>query len=67
AYLLVAAPWLGYRVISILPASLAESARAGMDSVVLQSAPYHDGLRWIDVGNPRLRKGDKLPTKPARR
>lgn len=64
AYLLVAAPWLGYRVISVLPDSLAEPARAGMDSVVLQSAPYHDGLRWIDVGNPRLRKGDKLPTKP---
>jgi hypothetical protein len=53
-----------YRALSLLPASLVEPARAGLDALVLYSAPRRDGLRWIDVGNPRLRKVDKLPTKP---
>jgi cytoskeletal protein RodZ len=53
-----------YRAISLLPASLAEPARAGMDSFVLTSARREKGLRWIDVGDPQLRKVDKLPTKP---
>lgn len=26
-----------------------------------QFAPVHDGLRWIEVDNPRRRRGDKLP------
>jgi hypothetical protein len=63
AYLTVVVPAAGYRVISLLPASLAKPARAGLDAVVLYAAPRHDGLKWIDVGNPRLRKGDKLQTK----
>jgi len=29
---------------------------------VLYSAPRRDGLRWIDVGDPQLRKVDKLQT-----
>ena len=38
------------------------AARAGMDNLVLFSAPRRDGLRWIDVGDPQLRKVDKLQT-----
>jgi len=53
-----------YRGISLLPSSVAGPARAGLDSFVLYSAPRRDGLRWIDVGDPRLRKVDKLPTNP---
>lgn len=63
AYLTVAAPSVGYRVIRLLPASLAESAKDGLDTLVLYSAPSRDGLKWIDVGEPRLRRGDKLQTK----
>jgi hypothetical protein len=64
AYLTVIAPGVGYRVISLLPASLAAPAKNGLDTVVLYAAPMDDkGLKWIDVGNPRLRRGDKLPTK----
>jgi transcriptional regulator with XRE-family HTH domain len=63
AYLSIVAPATGYRVIALLPAPLAEPARAGLDAIVLQSAPRRDGLKWIDIGNPRLRKGDKLQTK----
>ena len=63
AYLTVVAPAVGYRVISLLPASVAESAKNGLDTVVLYSAPRREGLKWIDVGDPRLRRSDKLQTK----
>ena len=52
-----------YRTISQLPASVAEPTRVGLDLFVLYSAPRREGLRWIDVGDPKLRKVDKLPTK----
>jgi hypothetical protein len=58
------APAPFYRAISLLPASWEGPARAGLDSFVLYCAPRQDGLRWIDVGNPRLRKVDKLQTTP---
>lgn len=63
AYLTVVAPAVGYRVIRQLPASWAEPAKNGLDAIVLYSAPHREGLKWIDVGNPRLRRGDKLQTK----
>jgi hypothetical protein len=63
AYMTVVAPSAGYRVVSLLPAPLAEPARNGLDTIVVYSAPRRDGLKWIDVGDPRLRKGDKLQTK----
>ncbi len=53
-----------YGAISLLPASVAKPARTGLDLLVLYSAPQRDGLRWIDVGDPRLRKVDKARTKP---
>jgi hypothetical protein len=63
AYLAIVMPAPIYRAIPLLPEPLAGPARAGMDSFVLLSAPRRDGLRWIDVGDPQLRKGDKLSTK----
>lgn len=53
-----------YGAISLLPASVAKPARTGLDLLVLYSAPQREGLRWIDVGDPRLRKVDKVRTKP---
>ncbi len=44
------------------PQPVGSGARAVMDSIMLFSAPRRDGLRWIDVGDPRLRKVDKLQT-----
>jgi hypothetical protein len=64
AYLTVVAPSVGYRVIRLLPAALAEPAKHGLDAIVLYAAPTREGLKWIDVGDPRLRRGDKLHTKP---
>jgi hypothetical protein len=63
AYAAILAPGPLYRAISLLPKSLAVPARAGLDSFVLYSAPRRDGLKWIDVGDPRLRKVDKLSRK----
>jgi Helix-turn-helix domain len=59
------APAPFYRAIPFLPAAWEGHARTGLDAFVLYSAPRRDGLRWIDVGDPRLRKVDKLPTRPA--
>jgi hypothetical protein len=63
ASLAVLVPGPIYRTLSQLPASVAEPTRAGLDLFVLYSAPRREGLRWIDVGDPRLRRVDKLPTK----
>jgi transcriptional regulator with XRE-family HTH domain len=63
-YLTVVAPAVGYRVIRQLPASLAEPAKHGLDTIVHYAAPRREGLKWIDIGDPRLRRGDKLQTKP---
>jgi transcriptional regulator with XRE-family HTH domain len=52
-----------YRLLPLLPPAVAESARAALDTLVLYSAPRRNRLRWIDVGDPRVRKVDKLPTK----
>jgi transcriptional regulator with XRE-family HTH domain len=56
------APAPVYRAIAQLPAPLSATARAGLDQLLLISAPRRDGLRWIDVGDPKLRKVDKLQT-----
>lgn len=61
-YLAQTAPAPLYRAIGLLPATIAGTVRAGMDNLVLYSAPRRDGLRWIDVGDPQLRKVDKLQT-----
>jgi hypothetical protein len=45
-----------------LPAPAAEFMRSASDSVALFFAPKRDGLRWIEVADPRTRRGDKLQT-----
>jgi len=62
-YLAATVPAPFYRALALLPPNVAEPVRAGLDALVLYSAPRRDGLRWIDVGDPRLRKVDKLPTR----
>ena len=61
-YFAQAAPQPIYRAIAVLPQPVEGGVRAVMDTVVLYSAPRRDGLRWIDVGDPQLRKVDKLQT-----
>jgi hypothetical protein len=61
-YVAQAAPAPIYRAIALLPAPIAGAARAGMDNLILYVAPRRDGLRWVDVGDPQLRKVDKLQT-----
>jgi cytoskeletal protein RodZ len=63
AYFASVAPASFYQAISQLPAPMAGPARAALDYFVLHSAPRREGLRWIDVGDPQLRKVDKLPIK----
>jgi len=45
-----------------LPRSVARIVRGAQDYVTVQLAPVRDGLRWIDVRDPRSRRGDKLRT-----
>jgi transcriptional regulator with XRE-family HTH domain len=61
-YFAQATPAPIYRTIALLPGPVAGGARAVMDNILLFSAPRRDGLRWIDVGDPQLRKVDKLQT-----
>ncbi len=61
-YFANAAPAPLYTAAKRLPDPLAGYARAGLDQIVHLTAPQRDGLRWIDVGNPQLRKTDKLQT-----
>lgn len=46
--------------INMLPGTIAGPVRSAMDGVVALSAPRRDGLRWIEVDDPRTRKADKL-------
>ncbi len=59
-YLAQAAPQPVYSAIGLLPDVAGRAVRAGLDYVVVLSAPRRDGLRWIDVSDPRVRKADKL-------
>jgi transcriptional regulator with XRE-family HTH domain len=61
-YMAHAAPAPVYRGIALLPPQIAEVVRTAFDNVVLYTAPQRDGLRWVDVGDPQLRKVDKLQT-----
>ncbi len=61
-YLAHAAPQPIYRAVALLPGPAEAAVRAGVDYVVLLAAPRREGLRWIEKGDPRLRKADKLQT-----
>ncbi len=43
-----------------LPPSIARIVRGAQNYVIVRFAPIRDGLRWIDVPDPRTRRGDKL-------
>ncbi len=45
-----------------LPPSMARIVRGAQNYVTVQLAPVRDGLRWIDVRDPRSRRADKLRT-----
>jgi hypothetical protein len=64
-YLAMTASKVVYAPLQMLPAQVALPLRAGLDYLVMLAAPRHDGLLWIEVSDPRSRKGDKLLT-PAR-
>jgi Helix-turn-helix domain len=61
-YVAHAAPRPVYRAIALLPGPARHAARAGLDYAVLLTTPRREGLRWIEVSDPRLRKADKLVT-----
>ncbi len=48
--------------VSQLPPRMARIVRGAQDYVTLRMAPVCDGLRWIDVRDPRSRRSDKLRT-----
>lgn len=48
--------------VSQLPPSMKRIVRGAQNYVILQLAPVRDGLRWIDVPDPRTRRSDKLQT-----
>jgi helix-turn-helix protein len=48
--------------VSQLPPRMARIVRGAQDYVTVQLAPVRDGLRWIDVRDPRSRRSDKLRT-----
>ncbi len=59
-WLAQAQPWLIMRAVSALPAPLAKVVRPAANALIMHLAPWRDGMRWIEVGDPRLRKTDKL-------
>jgi hypothetical protein len=46
--------------VSQLPPSMARIVRGAQNYVIVRLAPVRDGLRWIDVSDPRTRRSDKL-------
>jgi Helix-turn-helix domain len=61
-YLAHAAPRPVYHAVALLPDPVESAVRAGLDYLVHLTAPRREGLRWIEVGDPRVRKADKLQT-----
>jgi putative NIF3 family GTP cyclohydrolase 1 type 2 len=53
-------PALIMQAVSALPEPLAKVVRPGANALIVHLAPWRDGMRWIEVGDPRLRKTDKL-------
>jgi hypothetical protein len=51
-----------YLTLALLPDSVEAPLRAGLDHMLLLTAPRRDGLRWIEISDPQLRKVDKLQT-----
>lgn len=53
-------PGVLYAAATPLPTAVRQTVRHGIDYLVSGLAPSKEGLTWIDVGDPRLRKTDKL-------
>lgn len=51
-----------HSAVSMLPRSMAQPIKASLNSLALTLAPRRDGLRWVEVDDPRTRKADKLRT-----
>lgn len=54
------APRSVYAMAGAVPRPVGAPLRAIVDFATLQAAPVRDGLRWIDIGDPRVRKSDRL-------
>ena len=54
-------PLVLYSAISPMPEVIERPLRGGVDRLVTLLAPVRDGLSWVDVGDPRMRKSDRLP------
>jgi len=61
-YLAQMVPQPLYHTIALLPGPVAKPVRTGLDYLLVLTAPSRDGLKWIDVSDPQLRKADKLST-----
>jgi len=48
--------------VSQLPPSMKRVVQGAQNYIIVRFAPVRDGLRWIDVPDPRTRRGDKLQT-----
>jgi hypothetical protein len=53
-------PALISRGVAKLPEPVARVVRPAAEYVVIQMAPRREGMRWIEVADPRSRKSDKL-------
>lgn len=53
-------PRVAYASIGYFPSRLQGAVRNVVDLAILQTSAVRDGLRWIDVGDPRIRKTDRL-------
>ena len=49
------------RAVAHVPAPIVRAAAAVKDTIAVHFAPVREGLRWIEVDNPRSRRSDKLP------
>jgi hypothetical protein len=58
-----AVPQVVYPALAFLPDQVELPVRAGLEYLVLLTASRRDGLRWIEVADPKIRKADKLPTR----
>lgn len=53
---------VGAATSAVLPAPVARAFASAHEYLRIQFAPVRDGLRWIEVDDPRSRRGDKMQT-----
>ncbi len=59
--LLTMLPTALYASVDHLPPGIAKSFRSGLDRIALSLTPIRNGMKWIEVSDPRTRKSDRLP------